>query len=224
MSIKNSVNHLKYKNFLSNINCKLVLAYGPAGTGKTMLATQQAINDLKKNKIEKIVITRPLISADEDIGFLPGKMEEKMDPWTRPILDVFMENYTKIQIENLMIRNKLEIAPLSFMRGRTFKNSFIIGDELQNTTINQMKMLLTRIGENSKLVGTGDLEQNDLGKKTSGLEHFLGLVRDDKNIGIVKMDRQDIRRSEIVELVLNIYDTEKNEIDLNNNEFKKINE
>lgn len=85
-------------------------------------------------------------------------------------------------------------------------------------------MLLTRIGENSKLVGTGDLEQNDLGKKTSGLEHFLGLVRDDKNIGIVKMDRQDIRRSEIVELVLNIYDTEKNEIDLNNNEFKKINE
>ena len=203
------MNAQKYVRLLANQQKKLILAIGPAGTGKTLLATQQAISELKKNRIKKIVITRPTIGADEELGFLPGNLEDKMAPWMRPIFDVFWENYSTKQVSQLMKNNKLEIAPLTYMRGRTFMNSFIIGDEMQNTTVNQMKMLLTRIGDESRMVVTGDLEQTDLDGMT-GLEHFIELLmvnKEPEELGCVLMQREDIRRSEIVQKILEIYET-----------------
>lgn len=201
-------NHNLYKNLLSNQSNKLIFACGPAGTGKTMLATQQAIADLKSKKVDRIIITRPTIGADEDIGFLPGTLEDKMAPWVKPIFDVFLENYKKVQLEKMVKNEVIEIAPLAFMRGRTFKKSFIIGDELQNTTVNQMKMLLTRIGDGSRMVATGDIEQADL-EGISGLEHFVELLErcpEMEEIKYVVMGQQDIRRSEIVKKVLRLYE------------------
>lgn len=201
-----------YKNILANQSNKLIFACGPAGTGKTMMATQQAIYDLKSKNVDKIVITRPTIGADEEIGFLPGSLEDKMAPWVRPIFDVFLENYKKSQIEKMLKNDVIEIAPLAFMRGRTFKKSFIIGDELQNTSINQMKMLLTRIGCDSRMVATGDIEQTDL-NEVSGLEHFIDLLEKCKEIDGIRyiiMGNDDIKRSEIVRKVLELY--EKNEL------------
>ena len=142
---------------------KIVLGMGPAGTGKTFIACHTAVEQLKSTKIEKIIITRPIVSVEENMGFLPGSINEKMDPFTRPIFDVLSSSYDKKEIQLLIKKNIIEISPLGFMRGRTFDNAFIIADEMQNSSPNQMKMLLTRIGENSKLVITGDLEQSDYG-------------------------------------------------------------
>jgi phosphate starvation-inducible PhoH-like protein len=201
-----STNFEFYKKILNENNVKLVIAIGPAGTGKTMGACQEAIKQLKEGNIKKIVITRPIIGADNDIGFLPGKLEDKMAPWTRPILDVFYDYYTKSKIEQFIKNDIIEISPLIYMRGRTFKNAFIIGDEMQNTNINQMKMLLTRIGDNSKMVITGDLAQKDIIIK-NGLDHFLNLIKNNNSdmIGIIHMNNNDIKRSEIVQTIINIY-------------------
>ena len=127
----------------------VLFAVGPAGTGKTLLATQTAIKLLKEKEIDKIIITRPAVSVDEQHGFLPGDLNKKMEPWTRPIFDVFAEYYYAKEIQNMLIEGVVEVSPLAYMRGRTFKNAFIIADEMQNATPNQMKMLLTRIGDNS---------------------------------------------------------------------------
>jgi phosphate starvation-inducible PhoH-like protein len=124
----------------------IVFAIGPAGTGKTMLAVQWAINQLKDNLINKVIITRPAVSVDEQHGFLPGSLQEKMEPWTKPIMDVFSENYTVREIESMIREGVIEISPLAYMRGRTFKRAAIIADEMQNATPSQMKMLLTRLG------------------------------------------------------------------------------
>jgi phosphate starvation-inducible PhoH-like protein len=148
---------------LEDKNINIVFATGPAGTGKTFISTLAGIRELKNNKIDKFVVTRPAVSVDEQHGFLPGTLQEKMAPWTRPIMDCFEEYYTPDQIEFMLGDNKVEIAPLAYMRGRTFKNSYIIADEMQNATDNQMKMLLTRIGEGSKLIVTGDLAQHERG-------------------------------------------------------------
>lgn len=195
-----------YKKILQDYSKKLIIATGPAGTGKTMMACQQAIQDFKENKIKKIIVTRPLICADNDIGYLPGTLENKMAPWIKPIFDVFYEYYPKVQIEKFVKNDKIEICPLAFMRGRTFKNAFIIGDELQNANINQMKMLLTRIGDDSRMVVTGDLDQTDITQK-SGLEHFLQIIknRDEDMIGLVEMNNSDIKRSEIVQKIIEMY-------------------
>jgi len=195
-----------YRQFIQDINKKLIIGIGPAGTGKTITACEEAIIQLKNNNIKKIVITRPIIGADNDIGYLPGKLEEKMMPWTRPILDVFYEHFTKTKVEQMIKNDKIEIAPLIYMRGRTFKNCFIIGDELQNTNIMQMKMLLTRIGEGSKMVITGDIEQKDI-SSISGLEYFLNLLKnnDDEAIGLVHFHYCDIVRSEIVKKIIKLY-------------------
>jgi phosphate starvation-inducible PhoH-like protein len=152
-----NANQKTYLTKLYEESTSIVLAIGPAGTGKTMLAVQFGVKLFQEGKVDKIVVTRPAVSVDEDLGFLPGDLNEKMAPWTRPIFDVLGEYYQKKEIARMLEEGTIEISPLAYMRGRTFKNAYIIADECQNTTVNQMKMLLTRLGEGSKMVVTGDL-------------------------------------------------------------------
>ena len=188
-------------------NISIVFAVGPAGTGKTLISTLAGIRALMQNNIDKFVVTRPAVSVDEQHGFLPGTLQEKMAPWTRPIFDVFEEYYTPDQIEFMINDNKVEIAPLAYMRGRTFKNSYIIADEMQNATDNQMKMLLTRLGENSKMIVTGDLEQHDRGYETNGLKCFMERLMTTKSdlIKAVNFTNKDIERHKVVTEVLRLY-------------------
>lgn len=212
-----SPNQIIYNNILDKDNDFLLSVVGPAGTGKTFLACLKGIEKLKENKVEKIIITRPIVSVEEEnIGFLPGNLEKKMDPWVRPIYDVFLEFYTKKEVNDLILNNKLEISPLGFMRGRTFKNSLVIADEMQNSTPNQMLMLLTRLGINSKIVVTGDLNQSDLGNK-NGLKDLIEKMEKKtyENCYLVKLDETDVQRSNIVNKVLKMY--KKEEI-INNND------
>jgi phosphate starvation-inducible PhoH-like protein len=185
----------------------IVLAIGPAGTGKTMLAVQYGIKLFQEGLIDKIVVTRPAVSVDEDLGFLPGTLNEKMAPWTRPIFDVLSEYYQKKDIEKMLEEGDIEISPLAYMRGRTFKNAYIVADEMQNATVNQMKMLLTRLGEGSKMVVTGDLAQADR-MNDNGLIDFCNLLkskRDLQHIDIVQFDARDIERHNAVKEVLAVY-------------------
>lgn len=199
-------NQKEYKRVLHG--CKpMVFAVGPAGTGKTMLACYAAIEGLNDGDFNKIILTRPAVSVEEDIGYLPGTLEEKMDPWTRPIMDIFSEFYSQHQIANMIREKIIEICPLAYMRGRTFKNSFIIADEMQNSTPNQMKMLLTRIGDNSKMVITGDLKQHDRKYHDNGLKDIYEKLQKTKykRIECITFDYEDIERSPIVKDILQIY-------------------
>lgn len=185
----------------------ILFAIGPAGTGKTMIAVQWAIKMLQEGVIDKIVVTRPAVSVDEDLGFLPGTLEEKMAPWTRPIFDVFEEYYYAKEIAQMLEEGVIEISPLAYMRGRTFKNSFVIADEMQNTTPSQMKMLLTRLGEKSRMVVTGDLNQADRPSE-NGLLEFLNLYNDFKGskfVDLCRFDSGDIERHPAVKEILKIY-------------------
>lgn len=202
-----------YQEVLQNIKIPIVLVTGPAGTGKTMIACNEAISLLKLNKVNKIIITRPLVTVEENIGYLPGTIEEKLYPFMVPIYDYFLEHYTKDQINKLISNGRLEVAPLAFMRGRTFSNTFVIADEMQNSSPNQFKMLLTRIGENSKIVITGDLLQNDLGHN-NGLKNFLELINKNYNsneqkneIGFhhIEFQQNDIKRNIIIHKILELY-------------------
>ena len=179
-SIKNikpkNNNQKLYCQYLKDSNIKIVVGVGPAGSGKTLFACDTAIKELYKKNVNKIIITRPLISVDdENIGFLPGSITEKMDPWTRPIIDIFQEYIPLNEIKSLISSGKIEIAPLAYMRGRTFKNAIIIADEMQNSSPNQMLMITTRIGEGSKLIITGDLNQTDR-DGLNGLSDFINKV------------------------------------------------
>lgn len=184
----------------------IVFGIGPAGTGKTMLACQVAVKAFLDGNVDKIIVTRPAVSADEDLGFLPGTLEEKMAPWTRPIFDVFREYFYANEIEGMIKEGVIEISPLAYMRGRTFKDSFIIADEMQNATPNQMKMLLTRIGANSKMCVTGDLAQADR-LKDNGLLDFVNNLKEyeSKRISAVYFKQKDIERHEAVKEVLQVY-------------------
>ena len=192
--------------YLEDHNINIVFAVGPAGTGKTLISTLAGLKLLKSNKINKFVVTRPAVSVDEQHGFLPGTLVEKMAPWTRPIFDLFEEYYSPEQIEFMVNDNKLEVAPLAYMRGRTFKDSWIIADEMQNATDNQMKMLLTRIGDGSKLVVTGDLDQHDRGFESNGLKCFIQRLIDQGSdrIKLVQFEKGDVERHPIVAEVLKI--------------------
>jgi len=207
-----TINQERYVNILEDTTVKIVIVAGPAGTGKTMFACLKAINLLKSGKIRKIVITRPVVTADEEIGFLPGNIVTKMDPWTKPIFDLFLEKYSKFELDSLIRDNVIEICPLAFMRGRTFKNAFIIADEMQNSSPNQMKMLLTRIGIRTNMVVTGDLNQSDLPKENglndivSKLKTFDNANNETKQIEIIELTNVDIERSEVVKKVIQIYD------------------
>ena len=186
----------------------MLFAVGPAGTGKTLLATQTAIKLLKAKEIDKIIVTRPAVSVDEQHGFLPGTLEKKMEPWTRPIFDVFAEYYFAKEIQNMLLEGIIEVSPLAYMRGRTFKNAFILADEMQNATPNQMKMLLTRIGENSRMVITGDLKQADR-LEDNGLIEFINRLKHVnghlKHVDIVNFGQKDIERHPAVKEILEIY-------------------
>ena len=187
----------------------IVFGIGPAGTGKTLLAVQVAVKHFKEGKVDKIIVTRPAVSVDEDLGFLPGTLEQQMAPWTRPIFDVLREYFDARQIEGMIEEGIIEIAPLAYMRGRTFKNAFILADEMQNATPNQMKMLLTRLGENSQMAVTGDLAQADR-LKDNGLIDFTNRIIKDKlaHIDIVNFGQGDIERHEAVKEVLKVYGDE----------------
>ena len=196
-----------YLELLKNPKKYIVFAIGPAGTGKTMLGVQMAIKLYKEGVISKIIITRPAVSVDEDHGFLPGTLNQKMEPWTRPIMDVFEDYYHPREIAEMLDDGVIEIAPLAMMRGRTFKNAYIIADEMQNATVNQMKMLLTRLGEGSKMVVTGDLAQADR-LRDNGLINFCDLLQGHpllKHIDIVEFDARDIERHNAVKEVLAVY-------------------
>ena len=184
----------------------IVFGVGPAGTGKTLLAVQVAVKMFKEGKIDKIIVTRPAVSVDEDLGFLPGTLEQKMAPWTRPIFDVLREYFDARQIEGMIEEGIIEIAPLAYMRGRTFKAAFILADEMQNATPNQMKMLLTRLGEGSMMAVTGDLAQADR-LKDNGLIDFTKLLetKNTSRLDVVRFEQGDIERHEAVKEVLTIY-------------------
>jgi phosphate starvation-inducible PhoH-like protein len=207
-------NQIIYKKALLNNNIPIVICTGAAGTGKTMIACYEAISKLQKEEIKKIIITRPTVTVEENLGFLPGTLEDKLYPFMIPIYDYFSEFYTKDQMFKLIKEGTIEIAPLAFMRGRTFTNSFVIADEMQNSSPSQFKMLLTRIGSNSKLVINGDLNQNDL-VGASGLKDFLELVdrkytNNDQLIldgfSIIELENDCIQRHKIIENILSIYD------------------
>jgi phosphate starvation-inducible PhoH-like protein len=195
---------------LANPDNNIVFAIGPAGTGKTLLCTQMGIKAFMEREVKKIVITRPAVSVDEQHGFLPGDLNEKMAPWTRPIFDIFEKHFTVDQITMMLENNVIEISPLAYMRGRTFENAWIIADEMQNATKSQMKMLLTRIGNGAKMIVTGDLKQHDRGFSENGLSDFMDLVRryehaNLKHIAISRFDMMDVERHPAVVEVLKIY-------------------
>jgi phosphate starvation-inducible PhoH-like protein len=200
-----------YLELLKNPKKYIVFAIGPAGTGKTMLAVQMAIKLFKEGVISKIIVTRPAVSVDEEHGFLPGDLNAKMAPWTRPIFDVFEEYYHPKEIASMLEDGAIEISPLAYMRGRTFKNAFIIADEMQNTTPSQMKMLLTRIGDNSRMVVTGDLNQADRPTE-NGLLQFCTLYGqggDYRMIAMARFETRDIERHPVVREILKIYKEEQ---------------
>ena len=187
----------------------IVFGIGPAGTGKTLLAVQVAVKLFKEGAVDKIIVTRPAVSVDEDLGFLPGTLEQKMAPWTRPIFDVLREYFDAKQIEGMIEEGIIEIAPLAYMRGRTFKKSFILADEMQNATPNQMKMLLTRLGEESQMAVTGDLAQADRIKDNGLIDFTDRLVQSNSaHIDIVNFGQGDIERHNAVKEVLKVYGDE----------------
>jgi len=207
--VPKTIHQTEYVRHLNNDNTKIIISTGPAGCGKTLFACQKAIQLLKKSEINKIIITRPVVSVDEEIGFLPGNIIKKMDPWTKPMFDIFLEHYSKSELDLMLHNEKIEICPLAFMRGRTFKQSFIIADEMQNSSPNQMKMLTTRIGDGTRMVITGDLKQTDIVKE-NGLNDFVDkykLLNDTTEIiQMATFTSDDIERSDVVKKVLEIYD------------------
>jgi phosphate starvation-inducible PhoH-like protein len=202
-----------YLELLKNPRKFIIFAIGPAGTGKTMLGVQMAIKLFKEGAINKIIITRPAVSVDEEHGFLPGTLNQKMEPWTRPIMDVFEEYYHPREIAEMLDDGMIEISPLAYMRGRTFKNAFIVADEMQNATPSQMKMLLTRLGENSRMVVTGDLNQADRPTENGLLQfcELYGQGGDYRMIAMARFETRDVERHPVVKEILKIYKESDNE-------------
>ena len=185
----------------------LVFAVGPAGTGKTYTAVALAVNALKNREVRRIVMTRPAVEAGENLGFLPGDLKEKLDPYLQPLYDALRDMLPKEKLDFYLENKTIEIAPLAFMRGRTLDDAYVILDESQNTTTSQMKMFLTRMGENSRFIITGDPTQIDLPKhQKSGLKEVLIKLKDIKGIGIVELDGRDVLRHPLVKKIINAYE------------------
>ena len=206
-TIPKNAHQQEYFDALKNRHKKIVVCTGPAGTGKTLFATEYGIRQFLTRGVEKLIFTRPSVSVDEDLGYLPGSLEDKMAPWIRPIYDILYGFMTPAEVSAMIAEKSIEIAPLGFMRGRTFKNTWIVADEMQNSTVAQMKMLLTRLGENSRIVITGDLEQFDRQGDQNGLDDFLSRFKGKRSdsISSFEFDRKDIQREEVVREVLEIY-------------------
>lgn len=188
----------------------VVFGVGPAGTGKTYLAVAMAVSAYKNKEVEKIILTRPAVEAGERLGFLPGDLQSKVDPYLRPLYDALQEMFGLENYQKLLERGSIEIAPLAYMRGRTLSNAFIILDEAQNTTKEQMKMFLTRMGEGSKVVVTGDLTQIDLPDgKTSGLRHATSILKNIEGIEIVELTHKDVVRHSLVMQIIKAYNKEE---------------
>ena len=186
----------------------ITIAVGPAGTGKTYLAVQAAIRALRTGEVDKIVLTRPAVEVDgEKHGFLPGDLNQKMEPWTRPLLDTLNEYYSPKDVAQMLADQIIEISPLAFMRGRTFKSAYIIADEMQNSTPGQTKMLLTRIGAGSRIVVTGDVEQADRTKSNNGLIDLCERLQKAgvKGVDVCQLTDRDIQRHPIIGKILEMY-------------------
>jgi phosphate starvation-inducible PhoH-like protein len=194
--------------FLKQMKTKdIVFAVGPAGTGKTYMAVAYAVSLFVEGKINRLVLSRPAVEAGERLGFLPGDMKEKIDPYLRPLYDALYEMMPGEEIDRKMANNLIEIAPLAFMRGRTLNKSFIILDEAQNTLSTQMKMFLTRLGQDSKMIITGDLSQKDLPDNAkSGMQDAMEKLEKVKDIGFVHLNSGDVCRHSLVEKIINAYD------------------
>jgi len=194
----------RYLDILSS-RVPVVVATGPAGTGKTILACTMGSKALVSGKVDRIIMTRPAVSVDEQHGFLPGNLNKKMEPWTRPMFDALHRHLSVKTVNDLVYNQKIEVCPLAYMRGRTFDNSWIIADEMQNSTPSQMKMLLTRIGEDSKMIVTGDIQQHERGFEYNGLSDLIDRIVDENNIKHVNFTDEDVVRSAVVRDVLRIY-------------------
>ena len=202
-----SPKHAEFINLL-NLN-QICFAVGPAGTGKTFLAIAHALSQLLTGKKQKIVLTRPVVEAGESLGFLPGDLSQKLNPYLKPLYDSMEYLLTPAQIKKLEENGSIEISPLAYMRGRSINKAVIILDEAQNTTKNQMKMFLTRLGESSQAIITGDITQIDLPKKSeSGLVHALSILHDIESLSITEFSKNDIIRSRIVKEIISCYDNE----------------
>ena len=185
----------------------MLFALGPAGTGKTYTAVALAVQALKSKEVRRIILTRPAVEAGENLGFLPGDLKEKLDPYLQPLYDALRDMIPAEKLEYLIDSGVIQIAPLAFMRGRTLDHAFVILDEAQNTTHAQMKMFLTRMGKSAKFVITGDMSQVDLPRKqTSGLREAIRILTDVKGISIVRLDEKDVIRHELVKKIISAYD------------------
>lgn len=209
--IPQSINQEKYIIALTDPDTDIVVVSGPAGTGKTYLAMLAAIKAIKQGDCEKILLTRPAVAVDDEKhGFLPGDLNAKMEPWVRPLFDVLKEFYSTNELDHMIEEQIIEIAPLAFCRGRTFKNSWIICDEMQNASPNQTKMIMTRIGEGSKIVITGDTTQADRKNPDNGLLDLTRKIQDYHVPGMktCEFDSKDIRRHNIITHILKLYGEE----------------
>ena len=207
--MKLTPNQVRYMKSLQQPQKSIFFVSGPAGTGKTALACRHAARLLEKKKIDRLIITKPAVSVDEEHGFLPGDMKDKMKPWLLPIMDAMGENMDKSRVEALIRNDTIEIAPIAYMRGRTFKRSFIIADEMQNSTPNQLKMIMTRIGEDSQIVITGDTSQHDRSLSANGMADFLSRIHDIEQMEYIEhiiLNNQDIKRHPAIAEVLEIYE------------------
>ena len=203
-----SINQQNYVNAIADKDA--IFAIGPAGTGKTYLAVARAVEALESSNVRRIVLVRPAVEAGEKLGFLPGDLSEKIDPYLRPIYDALYEFLGFEKVNKLIEKHIIEVAPLAFMRGRTLNDSFIILDEAQNTTVPQMKMFLTRMGFSSKMVITGDITQIDLANPSeSGLLDATNVLKDMEDIVFCEFDSQDVVRNQLVKLIVNAYDNNK---------------
>lgn len=200
-----TVGQKKYVDLLKKKT--ITFGIGPAGTGKTYLAVAIAVNAYKEKQVEKIILTRPAVEAGEKLGFLPGDLQEKVNPYLRPLYDALQEMLGLDSFSKMMEHGTIEIAPLAYMRGRTLSNAYVILDEAQNTTKEQIKMFLTRLGENSKMVITGDLTQIDLpAGHTSGLKHAVKILKDINDIGIIRLSEKDVVRHPLVQQIVKAYE------------------
>jgi phosphate starvation-inducible PhoH-like protein len=206
MFVPRTLTQRAYAICLDNPRVPVVIGTGPAGTGKTLFACHVGAQKLREGDVKRIVMTRPAVSVDEQHGFLPGTLENKMDPWVRPMVDIMSNYYSQKKIDEMLYERVIEICPLAYMRGRTFDHAWIMADEMQNSTPNQMRMVLTRIGQGSKMVVTGDVEQHDRGFEQNGLWDLISRVEPDNElINVIQFGPSDIQRNKVIKQILKLY-------------------